>query len=268
VTRKIIERGALPSAADAFSAQYRLKRLQREAEAVWKQVDVMMVPTAGSIYTIEQVNADPIALNTNLGTYTNFVNLLDLAAVAVPAGFRQDGMPFGVSLIARSGSDRTLLGYADRLHRASVSRLGATQLPIPDSPFDPPRPASYINVVVCGAHMQGLPLNHQLQERGAVFVRSTRTAAKYRFYALPGGPPKRPGLVRVAQHGASIAIEEWAVPAQHFGSFVAGIPKPLGIGKLELEDGSQQSGFLCESIALEGAKDISDLGDWRAYLRL
>lgn len=267
VTRQIIERGAVPKATDAFSAQYRLKRLQREAEAAWQQADMLMLPTAGSIYTIEQVNADPVALNTNLGTYTNFVNLLDLAAVAVPAGFRPDALPFGVSLIARRGSDRALLGYADRLHRASVSRLGATQTPLPTSTFDPVIPATHINVVVCGAHMQGLPLNHQLQERGAVFVRGARTAAKYRFYALPGGPPKRPGLVRVAQEGSSIAVEVWAVPTEHFGSFVAGIPQPLGIGKVELEDGSLHSGFLCESIALQGAEDITDLGDWRAYVR-
>ena len=267
VTRHIIERGALPKATDAFSAQYRLKRLQREAEAAWQQVDMLLLPTAGSIYTIEQVNADPVALNTNLGTYTNFVNLLDLAAVAVPAGFRSDGLPFGVSLIAPRGSDRALLGYVDRLHRASVSTLGATQTPLPYSTFDPAIPATHINVVVCGAHMQGLPLNHQLQERGAALVRSAKTAAKYRFYALPGGPPKRPGLVRVAEQGSSIAVELWAVPTEHFGSFVAGIPQPLGIGKVELEDGSLHSGFLCESIALQGAEDITDLGDWRAYMR-
>ena len=267
VTRQIIEHGALPMATDAFAAQYRLRRLQREADAAWQQADILMIPTAGSIYTIEQVNADPVALNTNLGMYTNFVNLLDLAAVAVPAGFRQDGLPFGVSLIAPRGSDRALLGYADRLHRASVTKLGAMQASIPSSAFDPPSPATHINVVVCGAHMQGLPLNHQLQERGAVFVRSARTAAKYRFYALAGGPPERPGLVRVTQDGSSVAVELWAVPTQHFGSFVAGIPQPLGIGKVELEDGSLQSGFLCESIALQGAEDITDLGDWRAYLR-
>lgn len=267
VTRSIIERGALPTATDAFAAQYRLKRLQREAEAAWSQQDMLMIPTAGSIYTIDQVNADPVALNTNLGTYTNFVNLLDLAAVAVPAGFRENGLPFGVSLIAPRGSDRALLGYADRLHRASVRKLGATEISIPTSTFDPIIPATHINVVVCGAHMKGLPLNHQLQERGALFVRSARTAAKYRFYALPGGPPKRPGLVRVAEDGSSIAVEVWAVPTQHFGSFVAGIPQPLGIGKVELEDGSLHSGFLCESIALDGAEDITDLGDWRVYVK-
>jgi allophanate hydrolase len=228
---------------------------------------MLMIPTAGSIYTIDQVNADPVVLNTNLGTYTNFVNLLDLAAVAVPAGFRKDGLPFGLSLIAPRGSDRALLGYADRLHRVSATKLGATQTSIPASTFEPVISATHINVVVCGAHMQGLPLNHQLRERGAVFVRSARTAAKYRFYALPGGPPKRPGLVRMAKDGASIAVEVWAVPTQHFGSFVAGIPQPLGIGKVELEDGSLQSGFLCESIALEGAEDITDLGDWRVFVK-
>lgn len=265
VTRAIIQRGAEPSAAQAFAAQYRLRQLKRRSEAVWEAIDALMVPTAPSIYTIAEVNADPIALNTRLGTYTNFVNLLDLAAVAVPAGFRSDGLPFGVTLIAPCAADRALLHYADRLHRACVNKLGATTFSLPDPKPQGGIPAGYIGVVVCGAHMSGLPLNHQLTERRSCFVRSTRTAAKYRFYALPGGPPKRPGLVRVPKGGAQIDVEVWAVPQQHFGSFVAGIPSPLGIGKVELEDGSLESGFLCESIAMDGAEDITELGGWRAY---
>jgi allophanate hydrolase len=267
VTRSIIEKGATPSAAEAFAASYRLKALQRETESVWRDIDVLMTPTAGTIYRIEEVEADPIALNSNLGFYTNFVNLLDLAAIAVPAGFRQDGLPFGVTFVARKGSDATLLSYADRLHRGSVATVGAISQPWPDSrPAKATLKEGYIAVVVCGAHMEGLPLNHQLQERRAYLLSGTRTAPKYRFYALPGGPPKRPGLVRVAEGGAQIEVEVWAVPQQHFGSFVAGIPSPLGIGKVELEDGSLHCGFLCESVALQGARDITSLGSWRVYL--
>jgi allophanate hydrolase len=146
--------------------------------------------------------------------------------------------------------------------------VGALELPVPLP--EPPDPAASngILVAVCGAHMAGLPLNHQLQERGAQFVRATRTAPNYRFYALPGGPPRRPGLVRVAQDGAEIALEVWSVPEDQFGSFVAGIPAPLGIGKVELADGAIVSGFICESYAIEGAKDITELGGWRTYLQV
>jgi allophanate hydrolase len=267
VTRSIIERGASPSAADAFEAQYRLKALQRESDGVWSEIDALMVPTAGTIYTIDELIANPIVPNTRLGTYTNFVNLLDLAAVAVPAGFRADGLPFGVTLIAPSGSERTLLQYADRFHRAGAEKLGATRFQFPHEPLETEVPPGHINVIVCGAHMRGLPLNHQLEDRCAVFVRAARTAAKYRFYALPGGPPKRPGLIQVAAQGAAIDVEIWAVPQEHFGSFVAGIPAPLGIGKVELEDGSAHSGFVCEPVALEEAEEITQLGSWREYIR-
>ncbi len=267
ITRTIIQHGAEPTAAQAFAAHYRLMQLKRRSEPVWEHIDAMMVPTAPSIYTIAEVNADPIALNTRLGTYTNFVNLLDLAAIAVPGGFRSDGVPFGVTLIAPRGADRTLLQYSDRLHRASVDTLGATPFSFPSPKLHEAIPAGYIGVVVCGAHMSGLPLHHQLTERRSLFVRATRTAAKYRFYALPGGPPKRPGLVRVLEGGAPVEVEVWAVPQAQFGTFVAGIPSPLGIGKVELEDGSLVSGFLCESIAIDGAEDITALGSWRAYLK-
>ncbi|NLG77697.1 MAG: allophanate hydrolase [Xanthomonadaceae bacterium] len=266
VTRAVIERGASLTAADAFAAQYRLKGLERRSDAVWQHVDALMVPTAGTIYTIAQVESDPIALNTNLGFYTNFVNLLDLAAVAAPAGFRDDGLPFGVTLVAPAGSESTLLSYADRLHRASVTQLGATAFAFHEPALEPDSPPGYVGLVVCGAHMRGLPLNHQLTDRRGFFVRSARTANTYRFYALSGGPPQRPGLVRVSEGGEAIDVEVWAVPERHFGSFVAAIPEPLGIGKVELEDGTRLSGFLCEAAALEGAEDISSLRSWRAFL--
>jgi allophanate hydrolase len=266
VTRQITAAGAKPTAIDAFRAQYRLKELQRSASAVWRDIDLFMLPTAGTIYTIEEVIADPIKLNSNLGVYTNFVNLLDLTAVAVPAGLRFDGLPFGITLIAQAGDDKTLLDFGARMHHASVSTLGAIGMPVPE-PITQPLHSTDIQVVVCGAHLSGLPLNHQLQDRGARLVRATQTSQNYRLYALPGGPPKRPGLVRVADQGAAIAVEVWSMPQEHFGSFVAGIPAPLGIGKVELADGSVASGFICEAYAVQGAQEITQLGGWRAYLR-
>jgi allophanate hydrolase len=267
VTKQITAGGAKPTAIDAFRAQYRLKDLQRTTSGVWRDIDMFILPTAGTIYTIDDVVANPIELNSNLGIYTNFVNLLDLTAFAVPAGFRSDGMPFGITLIAQAAHDKTLLEFGARLHHASVSTIGALDRPVPE-PVAPSHASTNIQVVVCGAHMSGLPLNHQLQDRGARFVRATQSAPKYRFYALPGGPPKRPGLVRVADEGAAIAVEVWSVPQEHFGSFVAGIPAPLGIGKIELADGSVASGFICEAYAVQGAQEITQLGSWREYLRV
>jgi allophanate hydrolase len=250
----------------------------------WGDIDVLVTPTTGTIYRITDVDWDPIRLNSNLGFYTNFVNFLDLAAVAVPAGFREDELPFGITLVGSAWSDSQLLKLADRFHRVAVSHAGALGAALPE-PADPPvalasdstgssaegaqrsqDATERIPVAVCGAHMEGLPLNHQLSSRGATFVSRTRTIASYRFYALPGGPPFRPGLVRVPAGGASIDVEVWSVPARHFGSFVAGIPSPLGIGKVDLEDGQQVSGFLCEAHAVEGARDITALGGWRQYL--
>ncbi len=266
VTRKIIEAGAKPSALDAFSASYRLAELKRTSEAVWSQIDMILTPTAGTIYRIDAVNADPVRLNSNLGYYTNFMNLLDLSAVAIPAGFRPDGLPFGVTLIAPAFHDQALLDLADTVQRALNLTLGATGKSLP-----PPRAKTnttsnnLVQVAVCGAHMSGLPLNHQLIDRDARLIARTRTAPGYSLYALPGGTPQRPGLVR-SSRGKRIELEVWELPVENFGSFVAGIPSPLGIGKLELEDGSWVPGFLCEEHAVEQATNITHLGGWRAYL--
>jgi len=266
VTRKIIEGGTNPKALDAFNAQYRLKALVRQAQPLWDGIDVLLLPTAGTHYRIAEELADPIRLNSTLGRYTNFVNLMDLAAVAVPAGFTNAGLPFGVSLIGPAWSDSDLLMLGGRLQRAAVDSMGATKLPLPAA--EAPAPAAdFIDVMVCGAHMSGLPLNKQLLERGAWQVSTTRTAPIYRFYALPGGPPFRPGLIRVKDGGVAIDVEVWRVPAEHFGSFVAGIPSPLGIGKVKLEDGSEVSGFMCEALGVAEAQDISALGGWRQYLK-
>jgi allophanate hydrolase len=293
VTRQIISGGRDATAADAFRAQYRLMELRRATERAWAEMDVLVTPTAGTIYRIDAVEADPIRLNANLGYYTNFVNLLDLAAVAVPAGFRADGMPFGVTLIGRAGADAELLALSDSLHRAATITLGAFGGAFPANatvalPYEPAHPEMFatvassvaagasgmdtahkdrISVAVCGAHMEGLPLNQQLTSRDGVLVSRTRTAAKYKFYALPGGPPHRPGLVRVSSDGAAIEVEVWSVPAALFGSFVAGIPAPLCIGRVELESGEQVAGFICESHATTTATDITALGSWRRYLQ-
>jgi allophanate hydrolase len=249
--------------------------LKRAAENIWNAVDVMLMPTAPTIFEIAQVAADPIRLNSALGYYTNFVNLMDLAAVAVPAGFRGDGLPFGVTFVAPRSTDRALLALADRLHRVLADRLGATQWPMPPPARDAAPPvrdtlpaleAGFMSIAVCGAHMQGLALNQQLLERGGYLLRSTRTAPHYRLYALEGPAPQRPGLVRTPHGGASIEVEVWAVRSADMGSFVAGIPAPLGIGKVELQSGEKVLGFLCESYAIAAAADITALGGWRAYI--
>jgi allophanate hydrolase len=266
VTRGIIAAGEGMSAVEAFRGQYRLQALRREAERAWDAVDAVLTPTAGTIYRIDAVEAEPLRLNANLGYYTNFMNLLDLAAVAVPAGFRGDGLPFGVTLFAPAFTDRDLLVWGDRLHRALDAPLGHSAAAHPAEGLTPGAVGDEIPVVVCGAHMQGLALNHQLTERGARLLERGRTAADYRFYALPGGPPARPGLVRVPANGSAIEVEVWAVPGAAFGSFVAGIPAPLGIGKVVMEDGRALPGFICEGLGISGAEEITALGGWRAYL--
>ncbi|HTE42782.1 MAG TPA: allophanate hydrolase [Steroidobacteraceae bacterium] len=265
VTRQIIEPAATRTAEEAFTSQYRLQSLRRQCALVWQSIDVMLTPTAGTIYTIDEVTADPIRLNSNLGYYTNFVNLLDLAAVAVPAGFRSDGMPFGVTLTGQSGSDEALLRLAHRVHRSDEFKVGhdIRAMKVVESPQIV---AGFLSVVVCGAHMRGLPLNHQLTARGGYFVRQTQSAPRYRLYALPGGPPVRPGMISVNEGGAAIDVEEWAIPVEQLGSFLAGIPAPLGLGRVQLQDGSQPIGFTCEASAAAQATDVTHFGGWRAYL--
>lgn len=268
VTREIVGKSRRWLAADAYDALYRLKILKRVADAVWREVDCVVTPTAGTHYRIDAVEADPIRLNANLGYYTNFMNLLDYAATAVPAGFTPSGLPFGVTLFAPAHSDGPLLRLAGRLQRASVQTTGAAGWALPAAPgADLPTMATgQVRVAVCGAHLSGLPLNGQLTSRGGRLVAAVRSAPEYKFYALPGGPPKRPGMVRVADGGAAIDMEVWELPAREFGSFVAGIPGPLGIGTIRLENGSSVQGFVCEAIAAQGAEDITALGSWRRYL--
>jgi allophanate hydrolase len=267
VTAQIIAGGRKPSAVEAFEGEYQLKALKRASEAAWSQVDFILTPTAGTLYSIAAVDADPIRLNATLGYYTNFMNLFDLAGVAVPAGFRSDGLPFGVTLVGPQSSDRALLALADAVHRSSATTLGATSVPLcPSSAEAPALATGYIALAVCGAHMYGLALNHQLRDRGGYFLQRTQTSPSYRLFALPGGPPHRPGLVRVPSGGAAIDLELWALPTEQVGSFVASIPAPLGIGKVELETGAVVSGFICEGYAASGAVDITGFGGWRKYI--
>ncbi len=262
--REIIAGGRAQTAADAFAGQYRLRALKTRCDTVWQDIDVMLTPTAGTIYSIAAMQADPIRLNANLGYYTNFMNLLDLAATAVPAGFQADGLPFGVTLIAPPGQDAPLLHLASRLHQALGGKLGAGPCGLPPAEHLSTLPGGQIEVAVVGAHLSGLALNAQLTERHARLLATTRTAPHYRLYALPDG--KRPGLIRVADGGAAIECEVWQMPAAQFGHFVAGIPAPLGIGKLELADGSIVNGFICEPIGIVDAQDITEQAGWRAWL--
>ncbi|MGS0757397.1 allophanate hydrolase-related protein, partial [Roseateles sp. GG27B] len=206
----------------------------------------------------------------NLGEYTNFVNLLDYAALSVPSSMRDDGLPFGITLIGPCGSDWSLAELGQRYHYATGLTLGALGLPLPAlQPLgvtDESVPVPSLPVAVVGAHLTGMPLNGQLTERGARLLQATRTAAHYRLYALPGTMPPKPGLERVESDGAAIAVEVWDIPLSQLGSFLALIPSPLGLGKLELSDGRWVTGFICEGYALKAALDVSSHGGWLAYL--
>jgi len=265
--RSILARGRQYSAADFVDAQTKLCALAQQAAPMWQHIDLLVVPTAPTHYTIEAMQADPVALNQHLGAYTNFVNLLDYAALSVPTCLRGDGLPFGLTLIGPCASDFQLAELGQRLHHASGLTLGATGVPMPAPAALPMlKPAATVKVAVVGAHLSGMPLNSQLIERGATLLRETLTAAQYRLYALPGTVPPKPGMVRVPAGGASLIVELWEMPATAYGSFVALIPAPLGIGTLTLDDGSSVQGFVCESIALDGAEDITHHGGWRAYI--
>ncbi len=249
ITREVIGGGATLSAADTFRACYRLAELKRQMSSLWQEVELLVTPTAGTIYTIAEVEADPITTNSNLGTYTNFMNLLDLCGLAIPAGFQSDGLPFGVTLVAPAFEEAGLFGIGAALHEAAGLSMGATGRALSES--GKPAPTTRHSILLCvnGAHMSGLPLNHQLTDRGARLVRRCRTAPVYRLFALTGFDPPRPGLLR-ATEGHAIEVEVWEVPSAQFGSFVADIPAPLGIGKVILEDGSSTNGFLCEALAV------------------
>jgi allophanate hydrolase len=268
VTRQVILAGAHGTAADAFAAFYQLEDLRRVRDHTFRAIDALVLPTAPTIYTIEQVLADPIGLNSRLGTYTNFVNLLDMCGLAVPASMRPDGTPFGVTLLGLAGEDAALAAIGRKFHAATGLSLGAlkrTQPPLARQPSAPE--AGEIPLAVVGAHLSGMPLNGDLRSAGARLIERGTTAPHYRLFALPGTRPPKPGLLRVKNGaGAAIEIEVWALSERAFGRFVAAVPPPLSIGTLELDGGRLVKGFLVESEAIEGARDISSFGGWRAFM--
>ena len=268
VTREIILGGARPTAVDAFAAFYELEELRRVSDHVFRQIDAMVLPTAPTAYTVEQVLADPIQLNSRLGTYTNFVNLLDLCGLAVPAAMHPDGTPFGITLIAPAGNDAALASIGRVFHADTGLTLGALGRPQPPLAKLSAAPTDgEIPIAVVGAQLSGMPLNGELCTLGGRLIETTTTARDYRLYVLDGTQPPKPGLLRVADgKGASIEIEIWALPAEGFGRFVAAVPAPLSIGTLKLADGRAVKGFLVEMEAVAGARDISSFGGWRAFM--
>ncbi len=264
--RSIVQRAAQFSATDAFRGFHRLREIAGQIEPLWNDVDALLVPTAPTHPRLADVAREPLLANAQLGIYANFVNLLDLAAISVPAGFRNDGLPAGFTLIAPAGSDHALADLAHRYLRAHPNRIGigkrVAEIGTPPQPLDD-EPA-WVRLAVAGAHMRDMPLNHELLAAHARFVSTARTAPHYRLHALSGSIPK-PGLVREIT-GASIGLELWELSNESFGRFVAKIPAPMAIGSVELESGEWVKGFVCEPIALTDALDITDYGDWRTYI--
>jgi allophanate hydrolase len=267
VVREIVLGGRDVSGADAFRGTYRLAELRRTVDPLFALLDALLLPTAPTHPTVEAALADPIGQNSRLGHYTNFVNLLDLAALAIPAGFTPGGLPFGVTLMGPAWSDATLAELGHRMHRALSPTFGATGLALGDSALPVASAPDSVLLAVAGAHLSGQPLNHQLTSRQATLVRSVRSSSDYRLYALAGTTPPKPGLVRAPGFsGPGIELEVWSLGREAFGSFVAEVPAPMTIGSVLLADGTSVKGFSCEPAALHGAEDITRFGGWRAYL--
>ena len=268
VIRQVLDVHQRFNAADTFAAQYRLQDLKLQAEKIWDTVDVLCVPSAPRHPSIAEVQADPIAVNSEMGTYTNFVNLLGWSAIAIPASQLPNGLPFGITLIAPAWREPDLVHWAQQLHAQAGLPAGVTGVAVPTNTALPswnvPTQGPTIEVAVVGAHLSGMPLNHELLACGARLQQATTTTAHYQLYALQGTHPPKPGLART-EDGAAIALEVWEMPLANFGRFVAGVPAPLGIGNVQLADGRWVKGFICEGIALAQATDITTLGGWRAY---
>lgn len=262
--RGIVAGGLSYSACDAWQAEYTRAGLARSIQQQLARYDALVVPTSPTIRTRHEMAQEPVRYNSQFGTYTNFTNLADLSALALPAGFRADGLPFGITLIAPAWHDLALSAFGVRWQQAQSLPLGATEKPL--APQTPPEIGKeHVRVAVVGAHLRGQPLNHQLRTRDARFVCETTTGDGYRLYALANTTPPKPGLVR-SDEGQPIALELWDIPLARFGEFVAEIPAPLGIGTLELADGSSVKGFICEPQALNHATDITSWGGWKAWL--
>jgi allophanate hydrolase len=271
VVRTILAFGDRYRATDAFRGVHRLAELKQAIAPMWESIAALVVPSVPRHPRIDEVLADPIAENARLGKFSTFGNLLDMAGVAVPTGFRQDGLPSGVTLLGPWGRDPQLLALGAELHRAAQVPLGATGWSLPPASESLPAkvPESHLPLAVVGAHLTGQPLNHELTSRGAWLWKATRTSRSYRLFALEktAPPPPKPGLMRVKQgEGASIDIEVWALPKEQVGTFIAGVASPLSIGTIETHEGLRVHGFLCEPWAVEGARDITQYGGWAAFL--
>jgi allophanate hydrolase len=266
VIKAVLEQAPGTSAVQLFRAQYRLQALKAICDRIMADLDCVLTPAYPRPVTLAELHDEPVKRNADLGYYTNFMNMLDYAAVAVPAGFMASGLPWGVTLFGRAFTDQYLLGLADglqRQHGLSLAGGRALQAGAPTTVARNDR----ARLVVCGAHLDGLPLNWQLRQRGAKLIQTTQSSTDYRLHALAGGPPFRPGMVRVAEGGVAIEVEVWELPSSELGSFLTGIPAPLGLGKVQLADGRWESGFICEPYGLQGAEDISHFGGWRAYMQ-
>ena len=267
LTRKIISSAEGFSAADAFKGIYKLKELVREVTPEIESCDALCVPSIPTFARVADLEADALGPNNMLGTYTNFVNLMNLCAITVPAPFRTDGRPGSVTFIAPAEADAAAAALGSLIEACGDRKLGATRWPFRATSLTDSASAKVVRIAVCGAHMSGLPLNHTMTEIGARFVRAEKTANDYRFYALPSEKVARPGLVRTASGtGASVAVELWDIPEHKFGSYIMTIPAPLAIGTIHLASGETVNGFLCEAVAAEGSQDITKLADWRKYI--
>ncbi len=261
----IIAAGLNYSAVEAFKAEYLRAELARKIQTALAEVDALVVPTSPTIHTLADMAREPIRFNSQFGTYTNFTNLADLSALALPAPFRGDGLPAGITLLAPAWHDRALADFGRRWQQQLALPLGATGHAFPVISSSLPPSAHHVRVAVVGAHLRGMPLNFQLIQRDAVFVEATETAACYRLFALANTQPPKPGIARDAD-GAAIQVELWDIPLARFGEFVAEIPAPLGIGSLELADGRWVKGFICEPAALNDATDITEFKGWRHWV--
>ena len=258
VVRVILQGGFGISAVDAFKGFYALADHTRAAEAVWRTVDTLLLPTTPTIYRLREVLAEPFALNGALGFYTNFVNLLDMSAIALPAGFRENDTGFGVTLIGPAWADPQLFDLARRYEEIS---------PMPEAPaLDLTGKPQTVKLAVVGAHLAGMPLHWQITSRDAKLVSRTKTAAVYKLFAMTNTTPPKPALIHVGEGGAQIDLEVYELGVEAFGSFVVEVPAPLAIGTVMLEDGSPVKGFVAEPRAAEGAEDITSLGGWRAFI--
>lgn len=269
VTAKIIRHAETISSTDTFRGFYRLKELARQVEPIMESVDMLCVPTIPTIYTIADLEADQVTPNSNLGTYTNFVNLLDMCGLAVPTPPRADGRPASVTLLAASAQDALLASVAIDLENAGQRSLGATNWKYPEPRQIADLPSGYMKIAVCGAHMSGLPLNDQLTSKGGYFMSEAFSAPVYEMHLLPGKATQRPGMVRESSKKSNgIALEIWALPIKALGSFSLDIPHPLGIGKIELASGEWVPGFICEAAGVEGGCNITEFFGWRNFLKI